>query len=80
MSIDEVAPHDIRHGDVIQDPRSGHWITVTRIVTGRIGLSEKSGTERKHDAANTVTFYGDGRLDEEVTVYGDVTVSRKLTA
>jgi hypothetical protein len=78
MTTEKRKPHDVRHGDVLQDPRSGRWITVTRIVNGSVEVSGKAGTERTHSSAETLTFYGDGRLDEEVTVAADAVVNVRI--
>ena len=78
MTTEKRAPHDVRHGDVLQDPRSGRWITVTRIVNGSVEVSEKAGTQRTHDSTETLTFYGDGRLDEEVTVAAAAVVNVRI--
>jgi hypothetical protein len=55
MSVDEtdsVPAEAVRHGDVIQDPDSGKWITVTRIVNGNVKATDIRGDE-------TVTLHGE---------------------
>jgi hypothetical protein len=74
MSVDEtdsVPAEAVRHSDVIQDPDSGKWITVTRIVNGNVKATDIRGDETVTSAEQIWTFYGDERLDETVTLHGE---------
>ena len=74
MSVDEtdsVPAAGVRHRDVVQDPDSGKWITVTRIVNGNVKATGIGGDETVTSAEQIWTFYGDERLDETVTLHGE---------
>ncbi|MET0450860.1 MAG: hypothetical protein ABW137_03395 [Mycobacterium sp.] len=71
---DESVPVDaIGHGDVIQDPGNGKWITVTRVVSGTVRVtSEQPISAAAEDVAGPFwSFYGDERLDEVITLRGE---------
>ena len=57
--MEQVPLSDIKHGDVVQDPKSGKWLTVTRIVAGDVAVDGRV-SER------FLAFYGDERLDEQI--------------
>jgi hypothetical protein len=77
----ESVPADaVRHRDVMQNPETGRWFTVTRIVSGELKAEEDTGTEVQQAAEHVWSFYGDERREESVTLYGErPTVTRRKT-
>ena len=68
---EHVPPHRVRHGDVIQNPDTSRWLTVTRVIHGGVTVSEGRGNQRRERSTPLWTFRGDDRLDEEITVASD---------
>jgi hypothetical protein len=77
-TTERVHPRDIRDRDVIQDPDSGDWITVTRIVSGTLKATELDAHDTQEASTALWSFYGDERLNEVITVYSDeVAINRR---
>lgn len=77
---EHVLPHRVRHGDVIQNPDTSQWLTVTRVIHDDVKVSEGRGDQRRERSTPLWTFRGDDRLDEEITVTSDdVLIVRRCT-
>ncbi|CAN5703806.1 hypothetical protein BH09ACT7_BH09ACT7_01870 [soil metagenome] len=60
---EQVPLAEVAHGDVVQDPKSGKWITVARIVDEKISVQDAVDGDA---TSRYVAFYGDERLDEQI--------------
>jgi hypothetical protein len=58
-AIEQVPLSAIREGDMLQDPKSGNWIKVTRTFDGPMNTHECSDEETTVIEAYRV-YYGDG--------------------
>jgi hypothetical protein len=63
MTTEQVPLAEIAHGDVVQDAKTGKWITVARIVDDEISVEDRAA-EGEATRGRYVAFYGDERLDE----------------
>lgn len=59
----------IRTGDIVEDPGSGRWITVSRVVDGQVRASEHDTYTDESVTQSFWSIYGDERLDEVITVH-----------
>ncbi|CAN5405034.1 hypothetical protein BH09ACT8_BH09ACT8_46690 [soil metagenome] len=57
--MEQVPISDVAYGDVVQDPKSGKWLTVTRIVAGDVTVDGRPN-------GKYLAFYGDERLNEQI--------------
>jgi len=58
-AIEQVPLSAIREGDMLQDPKSGNWIKVTRTSDGPMSTRKRSDEETTVVEAYRV-YYGDG--------------------
>jgi hypothetical protein len=58
-AIEQVPLSAIREGDMLQDPKSGNWIKVTRTSDGPTNTHKRSDEETTVIEAYRV-YYGDG--------------------
>ncbi|MGK2881914.1 MAG: hypothetical protein ACSLE6_14345 [Mycobacterium sp.] len=79
-ATERVAPRLVRHGDVIQDPDSAQWLTVTRVIHDEVRVAEQRGYYRQEGSAPLWTFRGDDRLQEEITFHSDDAVVTRRVA
>lgn len=68
---EQVTPDQIGHGDVIHDPDSAQWLTVTRVIHGEVKVTQSDGYQRSAAETPLWTFIGDERLDEQISVHAD---------
>jgi hypothetical protein len=61
VKTEQIPPSDVAHGDVIQDPISGGWLTVTRIVDDNVTVDGVA-------TAKYLAFYGDERVNEQIVL------------
>ena len=68
-----VPAQTVGHGDLVQDPDTGRWLTVTRIVSGTVTVDGGGPPSGAADelAGPFWSFYGDERLDEVATFRGE---------
>jgi hypothetical protein len=74
--IEQIPAVEVRHGDVVQDPGSGKWLTVTRIVDSDVKVQDEVTPEV---VSEYIAFYGDERLNEQIVLDGpDRLISRRV--
>ena len=59
-AIERVSLSQIREGDMLQDPKSGNWIKVTRTAEGTIGVTHTYSAEDSTAIEPYRVYYGDG--------------------
>jgi hypothetical protein len=63
-AIEQVSLSEIQEGDMLQDPRSGNWIKVTRTTDGTTSATDNCSDEDRTVIEPYRVYYGDG--DEEI--------------
>ncbi|MET0699647.1 MAG: hypothetical protein ABWY93_08275 [Mycobacterium sp.] len=56
---------ELAHGDIVQDPKTGKWITVARIVDDRVSVEDRTA-DTPAASGRYFAIYGDERLDEQI--------------
>ena len=59
-AIEQVSLSEIREGDMLQDPKSGNWIKVTRTADGTMSVTHKHSDEDSTAIEPYRVYYGDG--------------------
>ena len=84
-ATEQVPLAEIQEGDILQDPKSGNWTTVTKTDSGTTSV-----THRYSDGEQTVieeyrVYYGDERQGEQVdsrclvdTRFTEVLITRQV--
>ena len=59
-AIEQVPLSEIREGDMLQDPKSGHWIKVTHTGDGTMSVIQKYSDQERRVVEEYRVYYGGG--------------------
>jgi hypothetical protein len=59
-AIEQVPLSEIREGDMLQDPKSGNWIKVTRTGDDAVSVAPEQSEQESTAVEEYRVYYGDG--------------------